>query len=72
MRTPRAVTPLRYEYLIVGNIVRGYNIFAMTQKEFVDMCMKDSGGHFNPNRAKELYMMFMEDAGLSPLYGEEK
>lgn len=71
MRSPRAVTPLRYEYLIVGNIVRGYNIFAMTEREFVDMCMKDSGGHFNPARAKELYNRFMDDAGLTPLKDKE-
>jgi hypothetical protein len=67
-RTPRLVTPLRYEYLMVGKVIQDNNIFSMTEQEFIGACMKVSGGQLNPNRVKELYHIFMEDAGLEPLY----
>ena len=70
-RAPRLVRPIEYEYFIIGSILVQYDIWDMTEKQFVALVMRTSGGHFNPKRAKELYHIFMEEAGLKPLMDEE-
>lgn len=67
MRAPRLVRPIEYEYFIIGSILMTFDIWDMTEEEFVAIVMRTSNGRFNPNRAKELYHIFMEEAGLPPL-----
>ena len=68
-RIPRAVLPLRDEYLTVSEIIdfSGHSIYNMTKQEFVAVVMKVSNGFFNPTRAEQIYLDLMEDAGLPPL-----
>ena len=67
MRAPRLVRPIEYEYFIIGSILKLHDIWNMTEKEFVALVMKTSNGRFNPDRAKDLYFIFMNEAGLEPL-----
>lgn len=74
MRTPRAVTPLFAEYKTMSEIlhlVRHADVYQMTMEEFVKLAMHVSHGVMNPQRAKQIYIDLMSEAGLEPLYNEQ-
>jgi len=71
MRTPRAVRPIEFEYIIVGSVLGHHHIYDMTEQQFIKLIMKKSRGHMNPNKAKEIYHVLMNEAGLEPLYDQQ-
>lgn len=74
MRAPRAVTPLRNEYIVVGQILTENkdNIYEMTEEEFTKVVMRKGRGAMNVFKVMEIYHRLMEEAGLMPLYEEKK
>lgn len=67
---PRAVLPLKDEYVTVGDVLGKYYVYSMTRGEFVGLCMKWCHGMGNPKRFSEVYDDLMEEAGLPPLEDE--
>ena len=63
-RTPYAVRPLQNEYIVIGKVVSSDDYLKWSRWEFISAVMKEARGHFNPDRASELYTRFMLDAGL--------
>ena len=74
MRVPRAVLPLKYEYIIVGQVLSEHKdeIYEMTEEEFVKVVMYKARGSMNVFRVMEIYHALMEEAGLMPLYEDMK
>ena len=75
MRIPKAVTPLFAEYKTMSEIlhlIRHADIYQITMEEFVKLAMHVSHGFMNPNRAKQIYLDLMEEAGLPPLYKDKE
>ena len=66
-RTPYAVRPLQNEYIIVGKIVSNNDYLKWSRWEFISAVMKEARGHYDPDRASQLYTRFMLDAGLRPI-----
>lgn len=62
----RLVRPMQMEYLVVGKVIRwlSYDLYRITEKEFVDHCMRESHGSMNPNRLKAIYKQLMDEAGI--------
>lgn len=73
MRTPRAVRPIQYEYVTIGEVLSAlkYELYDTSLDDFIRICMLQSKGHMNPDRAKEIYHTLMNEAGLEPIYGEQ-
>lgn len=69
MRTPRAVRPLQYEYVVLGGILKdlGEDLYATTRRDFLSLCMLRSRGAVNPHRIERVYDELMREAGLPPL-----
>lgn len=67
-RLARCVRPLHSEYITVGDIIGRYHVYSMTRKEFIGLCMRNSG---NPLRYSKIYDMLMDEAGLPPLEDEQ-
>jgi len=63
-RVPRAVLPLRDEYIYVGRVLEKYNVYDMTINEFIGTVMLESHGCMNPNVLHLIYDALMDDAGL--------
>jgi hypothetical protein len=66
-RTPYAVRPLQNEYITVGKIVSTDHYLKWSRWEFISAVMKEARGHYDPDRASQLYTRFMLDAGLRPI-----
>lgn len=67
MRLPYATRYLVDEYRVIGKIVANDSYLNMTEGHFIGQCVKLSHGKMNPNRAKQIYLALMKDAGLSAL-----
>lgn len=64
-KTPRAYRPLHNEYTAISYILRREkNIYDMTELEFIDHCTFYSHGAMSPVRAREIYRLLIEEAGL--------
>lgn len=64
----RLVRPIQMEYITMSKFFGVYGekgIYTMTQKEFVNIFMRMSSGSVNPYRAKEIYKLMMDEAGLA-------
>lgn len=74
MRVPRAVLPLKNEYIVIGHIFSEYQdkIYEMTEEEFTKVVMTKGRGCMNVFRVMEIYHALMEEAGLMPLYEDMK
>ena len=66
-RTPLTIRRLQNEYVIIGKMVSTDDYLKWSRWEFINAVMKEAKGHFNPDRASELYSRFMYDAGLQPI-----
>lgn len=67
MRLPYATRYLVDEYRVVGKIVANDAYLDMTEGHFIGQCVKLSHGKMNPNRARQIYLELMKDAGLTAL-----
>ena len=69
MRTPRAVRPIQYEYVTIGEVLSAlkYDLYDTSLDDFITICILQSKGHMNPNRVKEIYHILMNEGGLDPL-----
>jgi len=63
-RIPRAVCPLRDEYIYVGRVLEKYDVYNMTINEFIGTVLKEAGGCMNPNVLHLIYDELMYEAGL--------
>lgn len=73
MRIPRAVRPLYTEYEVMGEMLRVFpDLYEMTQERFCTEAMRMSGGFMNPTRIVQIYHELMKEAGLKPLYQDNK
>lgn len=74
MRIPRTVRPLYMEYLVMGEMLRVFqpDLYEMTQEKFCTEAMRMSGGGMNPTRVVQIYHELMKEAGLKPLYQDNK
>lgn len=62
----RLVRPLQIEYMTVGKVIRywGNDFYKITEQQFVDQCMKESGGGMHPLKLIGIYHQLMSEAGL--------
>lgn len=62
----RLVRPMQMEYITVGYVLRNlaYDLYRITEKQFVDMCMEKSNGSMNPQRCRAIYKHLMDEAGI--------
>ena len=66
MTEPRLVRPLQQEYIVVGTVLKWWaqDFYRITEKEFVDYCMKQSNGSMNPVRLRTIFNQLMNEAGV--------
>lgn len=67
IRMPRAMRPLKTEYMAVAKLLEDDLYLDMTEGEFVATFIKETGGSGSVERAKKIYANLMEDAGLEKL-----
>ena len=62
----RLVRPMQMEYITVGTVLKWWaqDFYRITEKEFVDHCMKESNGSMNPDRVRAIYRQLREEAGI--------
>lgn len=65
MKLPRALRPLKLEYIAVAKVIQDDSYLDMTEKQFIRAVMKASGGSMHPQKAKNIWMELMNDAGFS-------
>lgn len=63
----RLVRPMQMEYITVGKVLRYWaqDFYRISEKLFVDHCMKESGGSMNPHRVRAIYKQLMDEAGIN-------
>lgn len=63
---PNAHRPLYMEYVTVGKVLRYWaqDFYKITENQFIDHCMKESGGTMSAFNARIIYKQLMEEAGL--------
>jgi hypothetical protein len=54
------------EYVTVGKVLRYWaqDFYKITENQFIDHCMKESGGTMSAFNARIIYKQLMEEAGL--------
>ena len=65
-RIPRAVRPLRNNFLSVAKTISDDQYLDWSEQKFVAELMKNSNGQANPNEASFIYRQLILDAGLEP------
>lgn len=66
MTEPLAYRPLYLEYITVGKVLRYWaqDFYKITENQFVDHCMKESGGAMSAFNARIIYNQLMKEARL--------
>jgi hypothetical protein len=57
---------MQMEYITIGKVLRwwGQDFYKITEDEFVNHCMKESGGGMHPLKLRGIYHQLMQEAGL--------